>query len=103
MYSLYEYNQAGHMKVVRDEGVQQGIAIGEERGIAIGEERGIAIGEERGIAIGEERGIERGLKNAASLFAWLAKNNRQEDIIRAGSDPEYLEQLLDEFSKISGQ
>ena len=86
MYSLYEYNQAGHMKVVRDEGVQQGIAIGEERGIAIGEERGIAIGE------------ERGLKNAATLFAWLAKNNRQEDIIRAGSDSEYLAQLLDEFA-----
>jgi len=31
MYSLYEYNQAGHMKVVRDEGVQQGIAMGESK------------------------------------------------------------------------
>ncbi len=55
-----------------EEGVNEGIAIGEERGIAIGEERGIAIGEERGIAIGEERGIaigeERGIATSALLI-----------------------------------
>lgn len=48
MYSLTRYNQKGHMKVIREEALEDGIAIGEERGIAIGEERGIAIGEERG-------------------------------------------------------
>ena len=26
MYSLYEYNQAGHMKVVREEGFEEGIS-----------------------------------------------------------------------------
>ena len=40
MYSLTRYNQKGHMKVIRDEALEDGIAIGEERGIAIGEERG---------------------------------------------------------------
>ena len=71
MYSLYEYNQAGHMKVVRDEGIQQGIAIGEEKGI----------------------------KNTTALFSWLKKNNRQEDIIRAIDDEKYLKELFKEFSK----
>ncbi len=75
MYSLYEYNQAGHMKVVKEEG--------------------IAIGEKRGIAIGEERGI----KSTTALFSWLKANNRQDDIIRAIDDPEYLEELFEEYSR----
>ncbi|SFB82270.1 hypothetical protein SAMN02910398_00750 [Butyrivibrio sp. YAB3001] len=32
MYSLYEYNEAGHMKVIKEEALSEGIAIGEERG-----------------------------------------------------------------------
>ncbi|MBE5827292.1 MAG: hypothetical protein E7307_11715 [Butyrivibrio sp.] len=71
MYSLYEYNQAGHMKAVRKEGIQQGIALGEERG----------------------------KNNTVALFAWLNKNNRQDDIQRAFDDPEYLDKLFDEFLK----
>ncbi len=66
MYSLYEYNQAGHMKVVKEEG----------------------------IAIGEKRGI----KSTTSLFSWLKANNRQDDIIRAIDDPEYLQELFEEYS-----
>ncbi len=71
MYSLYEYNQAGHMKAVRNEGIQQGIALGEERG----------------------------KNNTVALFAWLNKNNRQDDIQRAFDDPEFLDKLFDEFTK----
>ncbi len=59
------------MKVVKDEGIQQGIAIGEERGI----------------------------KNTTALFSWLKNNNRQEDIIRAKDDEKFLEELFKEFSK----
>ena len=32
MYSLFEYNKAGHMRVVREEGREEGISIGEKRG-----------------------------------------------------------------------
>ncbi len=32
MYSLTRYNQKGHMKVIREEALEDGIAIGEERG-----------------------------------------------------------------------
>ena len=41
MYSLYEYNQTAHLKAVKEESFEQGIAIGEERGIAIGEKQTI--------------------------------------------------------------
>ena len=51
MYSLTRYNQKGHMKVIREEALEDGIAIGEERGIAIGEERGIAIGKEKQLTL----------------------------------------------------
>ena len=51
MYSLTRYNQKGHMKVIREEALEDGIAIGEERGIAIGEERGIAIGREKQLSL----------------------------------------------------
>ncbi|MDR0753522.1 MAG: Rpn family recombination-promoting nuclease/putative transposase [Holosporaceae bacterium] len=44
------------LTIAREEGREEGIAIGEERGIAIGEERGIAIGEERGREEGELKG-----------------------------------------------
>ncbi len=36
MYSLYEYNQAGHMKVIKEEALSDGIAIGKEQGMNIG-------------------------------------------------------------------
>lgn len=36
MYSLTRYNQKGHMKLIREEALEDGI----EQGIAIGEERG---------------------------------------------------------------
>ncbi len=37
MYSLTRYNQKGHMKLIREEALEDGI----EQGIAIGEERGM--------------------------------------------------------------
>ncbi len=63
MYSLYEYNQAGHMKVVKEEGIQQGI------------------------------------RNTTTLFSWLKMNNRQDDILQAVDNPDYLNKLFEEYSK----
>ncbi|MDR2464217.1 MAG: hypothetical protein LBD36_01195, partial [Holosporales bacterium] len=50
------------MTVAREEGLEEGIAIGEAKGIAIGEARGIAIGE----AKGKEEGIK---ETARSMLA----------------------------------
>ena len=63
----------------------------EEQGL----EQGIAIGEERGIAIGEERGLER----MNDLYSWLFANGRDEDVKKATSDPEYRKKLFEEFDK----
>jgi hypothetical protein len=70
----------------RDEGLEEGIAIGEERGIAIGEERGIAIGEERGIAIGEARMAQKHLSSMKLAV---------ESLRRAGLDDEEIARSLD--------
>lgn len=51
MYSLYEYNQAGHMKVIREESWEEGRKEGKEEGRKEGREQGI----EEGVAIGENR------------------------------------------------
>ncbi|MDR2464491.1 MAG: PD-(D/E)XK nuclease family transposase, partial [Holosporales bacterium] len=65
--TINDYNS--EMTVAREEGLEEGIAIGKEEGIAIGEAKGIAIGEakgkEEGIAIGEAKGKEEGLREAA--------------------------------------
>ncbi len=36
MYSLYEYNQTSHLKTIREEALEDGIAIGKKQGISIG-------------------------------------------------------------------
>ena len=57
MYSLTRYNQKGHMKVIREEaledGIEQGIAIGEERGIAIGREKQLTLIIENMLSLGK--------------------------------------------------
>ena len=65
-------------------------ALGEQRGIALGEQRGIALGEQRGIALGEQRGIA----SMKSALMALYEQGREEDVKRALSDSNYLEELL---------
>jgi hypothetical protein len=36
MYSLYEYNQVGHLKTIKEEALTDGIAIGKEQGMSLG-------------------------------------------------------------------
>lgn len=43
---------SGFWETVKEEGMNEGIAMGEARGIAVGEARGIAMGEARGKIIG---------------------------------------------------
>jgi predicted transposase/invertase (TIGR01784 family) len=52
----YEQDLLGQMNYVRNEGRNEGIALGERRG----EQRGIAKGRNEGIALGEQRGIAKG-------------------------------------------
>ena len=74
MYSLYEYNQAGHMKALKEESI------------------------EKGIQIGTERGIEEGINNTIELISWLYAQNRDDDVKRASRDREYLDELFEEYN-----
>ena len=71
---------------------QRGISIGEQRGISIGKQEGISIGER----MGEQRGISIGQNRVVELFSRLKEQGRMDDISRALSDREYLEELLGE-------
>ena len=55
------------------------------------EEQGL----EQGIAIGEEQGLER----MNDLYSWLFANGRDEDVKKATSDPEYRKKLFEEYDK----
>ncbi len=43
------------------------------------------------------KGKREGQKNVASLMSYLAENGRNDDIVRAGKDEKFLDQLLAEF------
>ena len=64
---------------------------------ADGEARGVIIGEARGVIIGEARGKDLGKADTARLMSMLARNGRYDDIIRAGTDVKYLNQLLTQY------
>ncbi len=81
MYSLYEYNQAGHMKVIQEEAFSNG--------------------EKQGIAIGMEQGISTGTQSTVDLFNWLFSNGRIADAQKAASDPAFLDELFREYNTSS--
>jgi predicted transposase/invertase (TIGR01784 family) len=70
--ALHDYTN--DIECAKDEGKEEGIAIGEERGIAIGEERGIAIGEEMGKH-----------KKAREIALNLLRNNIDVNVISVSS------------------
>ena len=47
---------------------------------------------------GISQGISQGIISVNELYSWLFENNRQADVLRATSDPEYLEALFEEYN-----
>lgn len=45
-----------------------------------------------------DKGISQGIISVNELYSWLFENNRQADVLRATSDPEYLEALFEEYN-----
>ena len=77
MVSLFEYDQAGHMELIKEEALEEGIKQGMEQGIA--------------------QGIDIRTEQMQKLFGILAKENRMEEISKACSDSKYLEHLFEEY------
>ena len=64
----------------------------ENRGIATG----LARGREEGLATGRKEGLLTGVASTQALINRLLEENRLEDLRRASTDREYLQQLLEE-------
>ena len=62
--SIFEYNQEAHMKCVRQEGYDDGIAVGKALGITEGKALGITEGKALGITEGKALGIATGKAHA---------------------------------------
>ncbi len=75
MVSLYEYDQAGHMELIREEALEQGIAQGIEQGLKQGLE--IFIKDKLEDNIPDERIIEK-LKAKYGMTESQAKSHIQE-------------------------
>ena len=75
----------------------RGEAIGLEKGEAIGLEKGEAIGLEKGEAIGREKGEAIARERIARLAAALHGAARDEDLVRALTDPVFFESLCSEY------
>ncbi len=71
MVSLYEYDQAGHMELVREEALEQGI----------------------------EQGATLRTAQIQQVFSILTSENRIDDIRRACEDTDYLNKLLEKYNK----
>ena len=78
MVSLFEYDQAGHMELIKEEALEEGIKRGIEQGI--------------------EQGIDLRTEQMQKLFSILAEENRVDDIQKACKDSKYLEKLLEEYN-----
>ena len=61
------------------------------------ENRGIDKGRREGKEEGRKEGREEGQRNTAALMAFLVKNGRPDDVVRASSDESFLKQLLSDF------
>ena len=69
MVSLYEYDQAGHMELIREEALEQGI----------------------------EQGIIQGMNTINELNDYLIRENRIDDLRRSTTDSEFQAKLLSEL------
>ena len=45
-----------------------------------------------------KKGEKKGITNMSSLISWLFSQNRDEDVKKAASDPEYLDKLFAEYN-----
>ena len=61
-------------------------------------DKGLAQGISQGITQGITQGMSQGISSVNELYSWLFENGRSADVLRATSDPEYLEALFEEYN-----
>jgi hypothetical protein len=70
---VHEYSYERHMKIVQDESYNNGYGNG------------------------YNNGHTNGVQDTTALFSWLKANGRQDDILKAIDDPDYLAELFKEY------
>lgn len=97
----YERGEAAGYEKGEAIGLARGEAAGYEKGEAAGLARGEAAGYEKGEAAGLERGREEGATRLSGCLASVAEAlravGRDEELMRAVTDPDYLKNLCAEF------
>ena len=56
----------------------------------------------QGISQGITQGVSQGITSVNELYSWLFENDRSSDVLRATSDPDYLEVLFKEYRDATG-
>ena len=56
----------------------------------------------QGISQGITQGVSQGITSVNELYSWLFENGRSSDVLRATSDPDYLEVLFKEYRDATG-
>ena len=59
-------------------------------------------GVEQGMSQGITQGVSQGITSVNELYSWLFENGRSADVLRATSDPDYLEVLFKEYRDATG-
>ena len=78
------------LQVFADEAYDKGLAQGISQGIS------------QGITQGITQGMSQGISSVNELYSWLFENGRSSDVLRATSDPDYLEVLFKEYRDATG-
>lgn len=77
--SIYEYDEEGHLEIVKEEGRQLGIAEGRQLGLDEGKQLGLDEGRQLGLDEGKQLGLTEGLKKGINAFIKLCKDMNLSD------------------------
>ena len=82
----------------RELGLEEGRRLGLEEGRQLGLDEGRKLGLDEGHKLGLEEGQTIGEERFAKLVARLNEDGRQDDIVRAATDPAFRANLFSEYS-----
>ena len=85
--SIYEYDEEGHMEVLKEEQYRRGVADGIEKGIQQGIEKGIKQGIQQGINEGIKEGQQK--ERVRAIISMLELGIDKEKILTKYSKAEY--------------
>lgn len=77
--SIYEYDEEGHLEIVKEEGRQLGIAEGRQLGLNEGKQLGLAECRQLGLDEGKQLGLTESLKKGINAFIKLCKDMHLSD------------------------